>query len=68
MDDKNLNQDGVSYTPAEYFEIVKGRKQKIDDETLDKIYDNCLELLNKYNITGQTMAMQKLMFHLDNIE
>ena len=67
MDDKNINQE-QNYTPAEYFEIVKGRKQKMNDEILDKIYDNCLELLNKYNITGQTMAMQRLMFHLDNIE
>ena len=70
MDEKNLNTENIEtvYTPAEYFEIVKGRKQKMNDEILDKIYDNCLELLNKYNITGQTMAMQRLMFHLDNIE
>lgn len=55
-------------TPAEYFSLIKDKKQKIDDETLQKIYDNCLELLNKYNITGQKTAMRKLMFHLDNIE
>jgi hypothetical protein len=62
------NEMNNQFTPAEYFEMVKGRKQKIDDEALQKIYDNCLELLNKYNITGQTQAMRKLMFHLDNIE
>lgn len=55
-------------TPAEYFDIVKGRKKKITDRELQEIYDNCLELLNKYNITGQTSAMRRLIFHLDNIE
>ena len=62
-------QDGLmELTPAEYFSMVKDRKQKITDKDLQSIYDNCLELLNKYNITGQVTAMQKLMFHLDNIE
>lgn len=54
--------------PSEYFEIVKSRKQTITDEDLSKIYDNCLALLNKYKITGQTAGMRKLLFHLQSIE
>ena len=56
------------YSPQEYFEMVKDKKQKITDEELVRIYDNCLELLNKYKITGQIKAIRKLLFHLDCIE
>jgi hypothetical protein len=55
-------------TPSEYFNIVKDKKNKINDEELQRIYDNCLTLLNKYKITGQTKAMLKLIFHLETIE
>lgn len=54
--------------PSEYFEIVKARKQTVTDEDLSRIYDNCLELLNKYKITGQIAGMRKLLFHLESIE
>lgn len=37
-------------SPSEYFEVVKSRKQTVKDEDLQRIYDNCLELLNKYRI------------------
>jgi len=37
-------------------------------EQLKAVYDNCLEMLNKYKITGQTKGMAKLIFHLDCIE
>ena len=55
-------------SPSEYFEQVKERKNHITDEDLRKVYDNCLELLNKYKITGQRKGMRKLMFHLECIE
>lgn len=55
-------------TPQEYFEQVKERKHSVTDEELLKVYDNCLELLNKYKITGQKKGMRKLLFHLDCIE
>lgn len=60
--------DNTFVTPSEYFDYVKGRKVEATDSMLQKIYDNCLELLNKYNSTGQIKAMKKLMFHLNNIE
>lgn len=55
-------------TPQQYFDAVKERKHKINDKELQDIYDNCLELLNKYIATGQNKAVRKLMFHLDCIE
>lgn len=55
-------------TSQQYFEQVKERKHNITDQELVKVYDNCLELLNKYKITGQKKGMRKLMFHLECIE
>ncbi|MDO4975241.1 MAG: hypothetical protein Q4E61_02855 [Alphaproteobacteria bacterium] len=55
-------------TPQQYFDAVKERKHNITDDELSKVYDNCLELLNKYKITGQKKGMRKLLFHLECIE
>jgi hypothetical protein len=55
-------------TPQQYFDAVKEQKHLITDEELQKVYDNCLELLNGYVITGQTKAARKLCFHLECIE
>lgn len=55
-------------TPQEYFDQVKERKNHITDEALVKVYENCLELLNKYKITGQKKGARKLLFHLECIE
>ena len=57
-----------TYSPDEYFQFIKDRKHSVTDEDLTAIYDNCLELLNKYRITGQTKGMRKLIFHLECIE
>ena len=61
-------KNNFELSPSEYFEQVKERKNHITDEDLRKVYDNCLELLNKYKITGQKKGMRKLMFHLECIE
>lgn len=60
--------ENKEYSPQEYFEMVKDKKQHITDDELLKIYDNCLELLNKYKITGQNKGIKKLLLHLDCIE
>ena len=65
---KTTNNVEPQLTPQQYFEQVKERKHNITDEELVKVYDNCLELLNKYKITGQKKGMRKLMFHLECIE
>lgn len=56
------------YTPAQFFQIVKGKKNIATDELLAKIYDNSLILLNQYQALGQTQAMKKLLFHIDCLE
>ncbi|CDQ39504.1 hypothetical protein [Virgibacillus salexigens] len=56
------------YTPSEYFTMVKDRKEKADDKMIARIYDNSLELLNKYQQTGQHKGARKLIFHLETLE
>lgn len=63
---KNIEENEMN--PQEYFNYVKERKSTITDEELQKVYDNCLELLNKYRITGQKKGMRKLLFLLECIE
>ena len=48
-------------TPTEYFEYVKDMKKNIEDENLEKVADNCLTLLKKTKITGQTAAAKKIV-------
>lgn len=55
-------------SPQEYFESIKEKKHHITDRELLDIYNNCLELYAKYQITGQKKGMDKLMFHLKCIE
>lgn len=55
-------------SPTQYFDLVKDKKNKINDEELERIYTNCLILLEKYIKTGQAAAAKKLMFHLETIE
>ena len=55
-------------TPTEFFNDVKDRRKSITDKELQEIYDNCLQLLNKYKITGQIDAAEKVIFHLESIE
>lgn len=66
MNEQNSASEEIS--PQQYFDAVKERKHEIDDEQLKAVYDNCLELLNKYVITGQTRGAEKLIFHLNCIE
>ncbi len=66
VQNETIYDKGLS--PSEYFSIVKERKVQCTDELLTEVYNNCLDLLNKYNITGQKEAMRKLIFHLENIE
>jgi len=64
----NISLPEENLTPQEYFAVVKERKSKATDKQLMAIYDNCLELLNKYKITGQYKGATKLIFHLECIE
>lgn len=49
-------------------EILKDRKQRITDKELIQFYDNAMSLLNKYEATGQTEGMKKLIFLIETVE
>ena len=69
MGERNVvMQEEGKMSPQEYFNVVKEKKHSIDDEQLKAIYDNCLELLNKYVTAGQIRGAEKLMFHISCIE
>lgn len=68
---ENKNADVITdteLTPDQYFHFIKSKRQSITDKDLQAIYDNCLELLNKYRITGQIKGAKKLLFHLECVE
>ena len=44
---------------AEYFEYVKGMKQETDSEHVKKMCEVCMQLLKKFEITGQKSAAKK---------
>ena len=53
--------DKDKITPTEYFNYVKGMKKNIEDENLQVVADNCLTLLKKTKITGQTESAAKIV-------
>lgn len=55
-------------TPQQYFDKMKELKQTITSERLSEIYDNCLELANKYKITGQIRGLRKILFCMESID
>lgn len=53
------NIDDIS--PTVYFNYIKDMKKNIEDENLQAVADNCLILLQKTKITGQTLAAKKIV-------
>lgn len=51
----------MNISPSQYFEEIKGKKNTVTDESLSEYYDNCLVLISKYESTGQTKALEKLL-------
>lgn len=54
-------------TPTEYFDMIKSKRATITDKELNEFYENSLSLFAKYKTTGQTRAMEKLAFYIDNV-
>lgn len=59
IDGKVYDKD--SLTPTVYFNYVKDMKKNIEDENLQAVAENCLALLKKTQITGQTSAAKKIV-------
>lgn len=55
-------------SPSKYFETLKEKKNQVSDKELSRFYDNAIALLNKYQITGQTEGMKKLIFLIETVE
>ena len=55
---KLYNIDDI--TPTVYFNHVKDMRKDIEDENLQTVADNCLVLLQKAKLTGQTSAAKKI--------
>lgn len=53
--------------PKELMEQIKSMKHKITNDDLSRFYDVCLEKLDKYIITGQIDACNKIKFLIDNV-
>lgn len=56
---KTYSIDDVS--PTVYFNYVKEQKKDIKDENLETVADNCLTLLKKTKVTGQTAIAKKIV-------
>lgn len=54
-------------TPYQYFQFVKSKVNKMNNDNLNKLYSISSELLEKYKKTGQVKAAKKLAFHIKSI-
>lgn len=66
LNEENNKESELS--PQQYFEIMKNKRNTISSKDLEKIYENCLELANKYRITGQIRGLRKILFCMESIE
>jgi len=63
----NPEEKAEEINPQAYFNAVKERRKDVTDSDLDRFYENCLTLINKYKTTGQKAALRKLLFQIDCI-
>lgn len=50
----------IDLSPSNYFDAIKGNRFKVTDEELDKYYETCKVLLDKYGDMGQKRGFNKL--------
>ena len=55
-------------TAKQFFDIIKNRKETINNHKLQQYYESCLKLIKKFQITGQTDSLKKLQFHISCME
>lgn len=61
MESKNM-------TPSEFFNYIKDKKQKCNEDKLKAYYELALGEVEKVMKTGQTALLTKLKFHIENYE
>jgi len=52
----------------EYFDYIKEHKKEVTDQELIDFYNGCLNLVDKYKITGQKRIVEKLRFLVDCVK
>lgn len=57
---KEETTEQKTMSPSEYFDLLKGKREKATKEALQNLYDNACALMNKYKITGQRTGAEKL--------
>ena len=67
MEEEEEKQTEKSLSPYEYFQSVKSKINKINNEDLNKLYSISMELLEKYKKTGQIKSAKKLAFHIKSL-
>ena len=70
MDELRQNESSERdvMTPQYYFDQIKNKKHTVTSAELRKIYENCIELANKYKTTGQIRGLRKILFCMESIE
>ena len=70
MDELRQNESSERdvMTPQQYFDQIKNKKHTVTSADLRKIYENCIELANKYKTTGQIRGLRKILFCMESIE
>jgi len=63
-----MSETKKEYTPTEYFEYVKGKKEETTKEGLIELYETMMDLLEEYEVTGQKSAAKKIIWRLEQIE
>lgn len=63
LGDKSYNENDL--TPSEYFDYVKGLKQKLNYDDYNIIIDNGLTMLKKTKITGQTSMAKEITHQIE---
>jgi len=61
-------RDDSLMSAKDYFDLVKGCRQRFEQSDLDAIYKNCMYLANKALITKQKKALGKLLFQMECLE
>lgn len=56
---------GKEITPSHYFDYLKGAKNVITTDALNKSYDTFIRLAEKYQKLGQVESLKKLCFLAD---
>lgn len=50
----------AALSPKEYFDLLKGKRETVTEEQIQKLHDSAMKLMQKYIVTGQKSGAQKL--------